>query len=137
MKKEEKRRLQQEYRERFIAIARFILGDTNDKPENINNWINGRSRVIDWRKALGKRYLKEAGTEFFINLQPNKRKRILQEYPATIICLPSDCNKLGITRPTPILQWAGNFKSKTIYYDVYSIADVLDLLIETEANDAY
>jgi hypothetical protein len=114
---------------------KFIAGDNISRTELplIVRFIDIRSRKIEllgireYHAVISPKYRKSEIIEFFCNLKPFERQKLLINCPDMIVALPSDCKLLGVARPAAIAKRSGNFSGKTVEYDVFSIVSVLEL----------
>jgi hypothetical protein len=122
----------------------FIVGNTeyyHDTTE-LTRFIDKRSavggsaslsRVVDllqmreFHAVVNSRYSKRELVEFFCNLQPFERKRLLTECSDTIVSIPYDFKLFKLERPPHIAYRCANFSGKTVEYPVFSILSFLKL----------
>lgn len=126
----------QEKRDFSLKAFRYIVGQTNDRPDvggfSFDYFIDARSRVTELRKmrlyhpAVKSGWRKKDFIIFFCSLTPKQRSRLVKDIPDMIIALPSDCKNFKIERPKGIARRSASFKGAVVEYDVYSVNDFLD-----------
>ena len=110
-----------------IKNMEFILGKTQDKPDNLNNFINARSHYQDWRNLFGRKYTKAEAISFFIKHSASYRAHILKENPNLIYCLPADCKLFDVKeRPSGIGWRTYSFGGRSCTFEIYLMSDILD-----------